>query len=151
MRTSESEVSRLQLRFCDPPPPLIIFISLCSNKLGHETRCRRLCKFSDRALLHDGALIDEHDLIGEESRFPEIMGHEHDRLAQAAKNPPQISLQIRSDHWIEGAERLVQQQDLGVQHESAHQAHPLTLTTGKLHGVAIKPCRRKLRQYHQFL
>src|SRR5439155_18693830 len=46
-------------------------------------------------------------------------------------------------HWIEGAERLVEEQDLGIEHQRPHQADPLRLPTGELAGKTAQRVMRK--------
>ena len=55
-------------------------------------------------------------------------------VVQAAQPDPQLLAHAR----IERAERLVEQQDLGVDRECAGQAHALSLPAGELRGIALR-------------
>ena len=74
----------------------------------------------------------EDDLVGERGRVAEIVRHHHHRLAALLVDAPQIRLQLGADDRIERAERLVEQQRLGIEHERAHQAHALALPARQL-------------------
>src|SRR5260370_41530648 len=54
-----------------------------------------------------------------------------------------------ADNRIESAERLIEQQDIRVEHEGAHQPNALTLTTGELDRVVIQTLGRKAGQVDQ--
>ena len=62
------------------------------------------------------------------SRFEQVVGDQHDRLAKRFEYVCKFVLQIEAHHGIERAERFVQQQCIGIQHQCAHQAHPLALS-----------------------
>ena len=66
--------------------------------------------------------------IAEERGFAEIVRDHDDRLAERREDLLQVALQIEADERVEGAERLVEQQQIGVEHQRPHQAHPLLLS-----------------------
>jgi hypothetical protein len=61
-----------------------------------------------------------------------IVGYEDRRRADLALNPPQVAAQIDADLGIERAERLVEQQHLGLVGQRACQRHPLLLPAREL-------------------
>ena len=55
------------------------------------------------------------------------MGDEDDGLVQGAEDVAQIDLQFGTHDGIQRAERFVEEQDVRVEHEGAHEADPLPL------------------------
>ncbi len=75
--------------------------------------------------LHDGAVLHQHDPAAERDRLVEIVAHEDDGLAQPCLQRHQLLLHVAADQRIEGAERLVHQQDFGIRRQRACQARAL--------------------------
>ncbi len=59
-------------------------------------------------------------------------------------------LERRPNEWIERAQRLVEQEQFGREHERSHQAHALPLATGELRGVAPEGVCREARKRAEF-
>ncbi|MBM7801236.1 hypothetical protein JOE58_000487 [Curtobacterium luteum] len=66
------------------------------------------------------------------------MGHEDHRLAEFALQADQFVLQVVADEGVDGAERLVHEQDVRVDREPTRHADALLLATGELRGVAVR-------------
>ncbi len=64
-------------------------------------------------------------MVAEPQRLVQIVGDEHDRLAQVALQADQLVLHVTPDQRIQRAERLVHQQDLRVGAERSRQTDPL--------------------------
>jgi hypothetical protein len=79
----------------------------------------------------------------------DVVGDQHHRLGQAREQPPELLLELRAHDGVEGAERLVEQQDRRVQHEGAHQPHPLALAAAELARVASQRVRGQPGQVGQ--
>ena len=58
------------------------------------------------------------------------MADEHDRLVQPLLQLEQVVLQLVADQGIQGGERLVHEQDVGVGGEGAGEADPLLHAAG---------------------
>jgi len=56
-------------------------------------------------------------------------GDEHDRLAQLAEDAHELHLEVGARDGVERPQRLVEQEDRGIQHQRPHEAHALPLST----------------------
>ena len=90
----------------------------------------------ERPLLHDAAVAHQHDDVGQERRLADVVGHDDDRLAQRPEDAAQVVVQLGAHQRIERAQRLVEQQHLGVEHQRAHDRDPLPLAARQLVRVA---------------
>ena len=61
----------------------------------------------------------------------------------------EVGLQLGADHRVEGTQRLVEQDDPGVEHQGAHQAGPLLLAARELGREAVEAVGRELGQLGQ--
>jgi hypothetical protein len=85
-----------------------------------------------RSSIGDDAAAFQQDYPGsEEQRFAKVVSDEHNRLAQSARESAEFALKLRAGHGIEGAERLVHQEDRRVDSERASNANALALTAGE--------------------
>ena len=75
---------------------------------------------------HDG------DAVGEEHRFGEAVRHEDDRLAGLGEQDRQIFAEHHAGLLVERGERLVHQEDVGADAETARQIDALAHADGKL-------------------
>src|SRR5262245_11389225 len=92
------------------------------SSLGGATCCTRPS--------HDG-----HP-IGERERLLLVVGDVHGRDAQLLLERTDLGADLDADLRIQVRERLVQEQDVGVEDEGAGQGHPLLLASGELPGIA---------------
>ena len=83
------------------------------------------------------ALLQDHDLVAEEERLVDVVRDEHDGLAELALQADQLLLQVGAHDRVDGAERLVHEQDVGVGGEAARHADPLLLPARELARVAV--------------
>src|SRR5438552_6179784 len=84
-----------------------------------------------RALLHDGALVHEEDPVGGVAGKAHLVAdhdHGHAALPQRAHDLEHRAHQLR----IEGAGRLVEQHDPGLERDRARDGHPLLLAAREL-------------------
>ena len=65
------------------------------------------------------------------------MGHVDERDAELALELPQLELEVLAELGVEGAERLVEQQDLRVEHQGPGQGDALLLATGQLRRTTL--------------
>ena len=75
-------------------------------------------------------------------RLVDVVGDQHDGLAQVALEPQELLLEPDADHRVDGPEGLVHQQHRRVGRQRAGHAHALTLTAGQLVRVAVAVGRR---------
>ncbi len=115
------------------PPALV-----GADEAGHEGvrgvgedlgRCARL---GDHPTLGE-----DHHLVRQGERLVDVMGDEHDRLAELALQAVQLDLEVGSHDRVHRPERLVHQQDVGVAGQGPGDAHALLLTTRELAGIAL--------------
>lgn len=93
----------------------------------------RLADLDDLAVLH------QDDAAAERHRLVEVVGDEHDGLAELGLQLAQLRLHVAADQRIEGAERLVHQQDLGIRRQRPGEARPLLHAAGKLVRILVLP------------
>ena len=82
--------------------------------------------------MHNATSIDQSDTIRKRERFLLIMRDIEDRDPELAVQAANLGLQLLPQRAIKRAERLVHQQQTGLENEGAGERHPLLLTTGKL-------------------
>ena len=90
-----------------------------------------------RVDLHEPAVAHDRDLIAEPERLLEIVGDEHDGLAQLTLQSCDLVLHVTPDQRVEGGEGLVEQEDLGIVGERAREADALLHAARQLVGVAL--------------
>ena len=92
----------------------------------------------EAALLHDSPFIHQHEGVAKESGFRHIVSDENDRLRELSKNFFEVRLQTRAHQRIERAERLIKQEQLGLEHQRTHEADALPLSARELDGIALE-------------
>ena len=83
------------------------------------------------------ALAEDDHLVGEHERLVDVVGDEHDGLAELALQPVELDLEVGPHDRVDRAERLVHQQDVGVAGQRAGDADALLLATRELARVAL--------------
>jgi hypothetical protein len=79
----------------------------------------------------DLTVIDQHDPISKGQRFAHVMGHEHGRETLILPEALDQALHLDARQRVEGAEWLIEKQQLGVAGQGTRQSDALTLTAGK--------------------
>jgi hypothetical protein len=74
-----------------------------------------------------GALFEDDDLVAQQERLVDVVRHEDDGLVEVALQADGLGLQFAAHDRVDGAERLVHQQDVGVGGEPAGDADALLL------------------------
>ena len=92
-------------------------------------------------LLEHAAPAEHRDLVAELDRLVDVVGDEHDGLAQFALQPQDLGLQLLADHGVDGAERLVHQQDRRIGGKRAGHADALLLAARQLRRIAVGQLR----------
>jgi len=121
-----------------------------TEELVNEGGGRMIVDVVRGADLLDPSLVHHHDAIGDFQRFVLIVGDEHAGHVQFVVQPPEPTAQVLAHACIERAERLVEQQYLGIDRQSPRQGNALPLTAGQLRRVTIgQPVQ--LHQIEQFV
>ena len=88
-------------------------------------------------LQQHAAAAEHRDLVAELDRLVDVVGDEHDRFAQFALQPQDFGLQILAHHRVDGAERLVHQQDRRVGGQRPGDPDALLLATRQLRRIPV--------------
>ena len=81
--------------------------------------------------------------MAEPAGLGEVVGDHDDGLLERSEDGAEVGLQLGADHRVECPQGLVEQDHLGVEHQSAHQADTLALAARKLRGKAVEPFARE--------
>jgi hypothetical protein len=106
------------------------------DELSHEARGRTGSKIFCAPPLLDSPAAKHHELLREIRGLIEIVGDPNDGLVEIAKDPLQIGLEAKAHERVERAERLIEDQESGVEKESPHQGDPLPFASTELHRIA---------------
>ena len=104
-----------------------------------------LVELPRRADLLDPAVAHHDDLVGDLHRLLLVVRDEDRRHVHLVVQPAQPRAQVLAHARVERAERLVEQQHLGLDRERAGERHPLALAAGELRGIALGEARRAAR------
>ena len=77
------------------------------------------------------------------------MGDEDDRLAQLGLDPDHLALELAAHEGVDGTERLVHEEHLGIGRQGPGDTNPLGLASGELVGVAPGQVAVEVEQVHQ--
>ena len=108
-----------------------------ADEPGHEGRRRALVDGLGLVHLLDLAAVHHRDPVGHRERLLLVVRHVDERDADLALDPLQLHLQALAELQVEGAERLVEQQDLGQVDQRAGQRDPLLHAAGELIRPAV--------------
>ena len=106
------------------------------RKLGDERRLRLLVQLLRRPHLLDAAPVEHDHLVGNLERLLLVVRDEQAGHVNLVVQAAQPGSQLFAHLGVEGAERLVQQQDLGPRRQRPRQRHPLALAAGKLRRIS---------------
>ena len=106
-------------------------------RIAARTRDRDLDDLGEltRGRHHEDAVRQQHGLV-------EVMGDEHDRLLHLLVQADQLGLQALARMGVERAERLVHEQQVGIDRERAGQPDALAHAAGELVGPARLGARK---------
>ena len=108
-----------------------------ADEREHELVRRPLVEILRRADLLHAAVVHEHDVVGDLHRLLLVVRDEHRRHVHLVVQTAQPVAQLLPHARVERAERLVEQQHLGLDGERARERHPLPLPAGELRGIAL--------------
>ena len=107
------------------------------DERGHERRRREVVDLGRWADLLDPALAHHDDPVGQRHRLLLVVGHVHRRDPELALDRPDLLAQGDPDLRVERGQRLVEEEDLGLDREGAGQRDPLLLAARQLVRVAV--------------
>src|SRR5688500_14016 len=81
--------------------------------------------------LQDASAVEQDRDVAEQSRFGEVVRHLKDGDVPLLVKRANLATHANAAAWIEGAERLVEQQDRRPGRESASDGDELTLASGQ--------------------
>ena len=90
-----------------------------------------------RADLFEVAVVDDGQAVGHLHGLLLVVGDEHRGDRQRVVQVAQPQAQLRAHLGVERAERLVEQQHLGLDGQRPGQGHALALAARELRGVAL--------------
>ena len=108
-----------------------------ADKVRHEGVLRLVIDINGGADLLDAALGHDHHRVRHGQGLLLIVGHEHKGNAGGLLDLLQLLLHILAQLQIQGGQRLVQQQHLGLAHQSPGDGYPLLLPAGKAGDAAV--------------
>ncbi len=85
----------------------------------------------------DAAGLKQDDARSEEQGFAQIVGNEHDGLAEAARQCAEFALELGAGDGIERSEGLVHEENGGISGEGAGNTDALALAAGKFARAAV--------------
>ena len=109
------------------------------DEAHHELVRRLLVEVARATNLLDPALVHEHDLVGDLHRLLLVVRDEDRRHVHLVVQAPQPGPQVLADACVERAERLVEQEHLGLDRKRSRESHALALSARQLRGVVVGP------------
>ena len=114
--------------------------------VAHEARDERrggaAIDLARRADLLHLAAVHHHDRVRQHRRFFLVVGDEHEGGGELALDRFQLDLELAAELQVERAQRLVEQQDGGLQRQRPRQRHALLLAAGELADAAPLEARQ---------
>ena len=115
-----------------------------ADELGNEGVLRPLIEFLRRIKLLDDTIIKDRDAVRHCQRLTLVMCDVDECQAHVLVNVLHLDLHLLAQLLVESAQRLVHEDDLGLEHESTRQGDALLLTTGEL----CRPAPLESREFH---
>src|SRR5215831_247749 len=107
---------------------------------------RRGEKVASRAAFHDGAVLENRDLLCHVLDQPEIMRDQDIRKPQALLQIAEHAADLFLEGRIESGKRLVENQEFGLQHQSARDRQALSFSAAELVSMPLQRGRGKPHQ-----
>src|SRR3990172_5278235 len=124
-----------------------------AQEAGHELGARTLVQLLRRAELLDPTCPHDRDPVGHGHRLFLVVGDVDEGDADLGLDPLQLDLHLLAQLEVEGAQRLVEEQHLGVIDERSGEGHPLLLAARELGRLAVLVARHldELQHRHHAL
>src|SRR5258708_35226365 len=104
-------------------------------------------EFLRRGTGDDAAGFEQDNARGEKQGFAQIVSDKDDGLAEAAGQGAEFALKLSARDGIEGAERLIHQQNWRIGGKGAGNADALALASGKVAGAAASEFRAGIQTH----
>ena len=108
-----------------------------ADEPGHKFGLGQLVQLLRRTLLSDDAAVHHAHAVGDGHGLLLIVGDENGGDVHVLLDLANLHAQVLTDLGVQGGERLVQKQHLGLHHQGAGQGYALLLTARKLAGTLI--------------
>ena len=108
-----------------------------TDEVRHEGVVGLVVDVGGLADLLDDAVLHDHDGVGHGQGLLLVVGHVDEGDAQLLLHALQLHLHLLAELQVESAQGLVEEQHLGLVHESPGDGHPLLLTAGELVDPAL--------------
>ena len=105
---------------------------------GHAAGGRLPEQLRARGRLDHAALLVDHDAVAEPVGLGQVVGHQHRRGPPAGEDGPQLVPQRLAQRQVERGERLVEQEQRGIDGERAAEGHALALAARQVARVAVR-------------
>jgi hypothetical protein len=103
-----------------------------ADELGHEARAGLVEQLVRRPHLSHPPGLDDGDAIGDHHRLGLVVRHVEGRDAELLVEPPDLEAHLLPEVRVQVGERLVEQEDLGLDDQGARHRHPLLLPPAQL-------------------
>ncbi len=121
------------------------------QKLGHEGVGGSVGQRGQSAFLNHATASHQRNFVSKEGGFSEVVGDHDDRGLNLVEDLSQLPLELDSGHGVDRAQRLVEEEDVRICKQRAHQRDALPLASGELPGIAIEDLLPKLHQRAEFI
>ena len=108
-----------------------------AQEVGDEARARLVVERAGRAALHELAVAQDGHLVRHGQRLFLIVGDVDEGHADPSMERLQLPAELGAELLVERRERLVEQEQVGLEDERAGQGDALLLTTGELPRRAV--------------
>ena len=103
---------------------------------SHVVVGRIAFKIAGVADLEDDAILHDRDPVRQAKGLGQVVSHQQHGLAKLLLHAQEFGVQFDPGDGIQGAERLVEENDIGVATQGPGDGHSLTLSTREFDGVS---------------
>ena len=132
-RTDAGKLDQAGARRVDPPGKKVAV----ADEFADEAVGRPVVDFERGADLLDLAVAEHRHAVRHRHRLGLVVGDVDHGDPDLAMNALELDLHLLAQVLVERAQRLVEQEHVGVEHEAARQRHPLLLAAGQLARIAV--------------
>jgi hypothetical protein len=108
-----------------------------AEELGHEAAGGAFVELLGGAVLLDTATVEDDDLVRDLEGFLLVVGDEEGGDVDLVVEAAEPGAELVADTRVEGAEGLIEEEDLRFRREGAGEGDALALAAGELRGVAV--------------
>jgi hypothetical protein len=108
-----------------------------AHETGHELVRRPQVDLLRAALLHDPAVAQDDDAVRDDHGLGLVVGDVHGGDAEPLVDLGDLEAHLLAQQRVEVGQRLVEQQDVGLEHDRTREGHALLLAARELARVAV--------------